>query len=201
MRLRPAMKAILVGLAIVALLTELRWADFSTLRSVREFAFDQFQRLAPRAYEPTPVRIIDIDENSLKSLGQWPWPRTLVAKLSSRLNELGAAVVAFDVLFAEPDRLSPKNIMSEQSGVDPAIIAGLRDNDAVLAAQFAQQPVVLGFATNVNSPTYAQGQGRLCLHRRKPAAGTAAARRGNASPAHPRRCGRRHWRHQHERQR
>ncbi len=129
----------------------LRWADFSTLRSARDFAFDQFQRLAPRAYEPTPVRIIDIDERALKNLGQWPWPRTLVAKLSSRLNELGAAVVAFDMLFAEPDRLSPKNIMAEQDSVDPAIIAGLRDNDAVLAAQFALQPVVLGFATNVDS--------------------------------------------------
>ena len=151
MKLRPALKAILFGVTVVALLVALRWADFSTLRSVRDFAFDQFQRLAPRAYEPTPVRIIDIDERSLKTLGQWPWPRTLVAKLSSRLNELGAAVVAFDVLFAEPDRLSPKNIMSEQSGVDPAIIAGLRDNDAVLAAQFALQPVVLGFATNVDS--------------------------------------------------
>ncbi len=151
MRLRSALKAILVGLAIVALLTELRWADFATLRSVREFAFDQFQRLAPRAYEPAPVRIIDIDERTLKSLGQWPWPRTLVAKLSSRLNELGAAVVAFDVLFAEPDRLSPKNIMAQQEGVDPAIVAGLQDNDVVLAAQFAQQPIVLGFATNVDS--------------------------------------------------
>jgi adenylate cyclase len=151
MKLRPALKAILFGVTVVAVLVALRWADFSTLRSVRDFAFDQFQRLAPRSYEPTPVRIIDIDERSLKALGQWPWPRTLVAKLSSRLNELGAAVVAFDVLFAEPDRLSPKNIMSGQDSVDPAIIAGLRDNDAVLAAQFARQPVVLGFATNVDS--------------------------------------------------
>ena len=89
MKLRPALKAILFGVTVVALLVALRWADFSTLRSVRDFAFDQFQRLAPRAYEPTPVRIIDIDERSLKTLGQWPWPRTLVAKLSSRLNELG----------------------------------------------------------------------------------------------------------------
>ncbi len=151
MKLRPALKAILFGVAVVALLTELRWADFSTLRSVREFAFDQFQRLAPRVYQPVPVRVVDIDERALKNLGQWPWPRTLVAKLSSRLNELGAAVVAFDVLFAEPDRLSPKTIMAGQGDVDPAIVAGLRDNDAVLAAQFALQPVVLGFATNVTS--------------------------------------------------
>ena len=146
MRLRSASKAVFFGLIIVALLTALRWADFAVLRTVREFAFDQSQRLAPRTYEPVPVRIIDIDERSLKNHGQWPWPRTLVAKLASRLNELGAAVVAFDVLFAEPDRMSPKNVMAQQEGLDPAIFAGLPDSDAVFAAQIARQPVVLGFA-------------------------------------------------------
>lgn len=146
MRLRSASKAVFFGLIIVALLTALRWADFAVLRTVREFAFDQSQRLAPRTYEPVPVRIIDIDERSLKDHGQWPWPRTLVAKLASRLNELGAAVVAFDVLFVEPDRMSPKNVMAQQEGLDPAIFAGLPDNDAAFAAQIARQPVVLGFA-------------------------------------------------------
>lgn len=153
MRLRSASKAILFGLIIVALLIALRWADFAVLRTVREFAFDQSQRLAPRAYEPVPVRIVDIDEHSLKDHGQWPWPRTLVAKLASRLNELGAVVVAFDVLFAEADRMSPKNVMAQQEGFDPAIFAGLPDNDAVFAAQIARQPTVLGFAATRNSRT------------------------------------------------
>lgn len=153
MRLRSASKAILFGLIIVALLTALRWSDFAVLRTVREFAFDQSQRLAPRTYEPVPVRIVDINERSLKDHGQWPWPRTLVAKLASRLNELGAAVVAFDVLFAEPDRMSPKNVMAQQKGLDPAVFAGLPDNDAVFAAQIALQPVVLGFAATKDSRT------------------------------------------------
>jgi len=52
MKLRPALKAILFGVTVVALLVSLRWADLGTLRSVRDFAFDQFQRLAPRAYGP-----------------------------------------------------------------------------------------------------------------------------------------------------
>jgi adenylate cyclase len=151
MRLRSASKAVLFGLIIVSLLTAVRWADFAVLRTVREFAFDQSQRLAPRTYEPAPVRIIDIDERSLRDQGQWPWPRTLVAKLASRLNELGAAVVAFDILFAEPDRLSPKNVMAQQDGFDPGILASLRDNDTAFAAQIALQPVVLGFAATRDS--------------------------------------------------
>ncbi len=152
MRLRSALKAIVFGLAVVALLTALRWADFAVFRTIREFAFDQSQRLAPRVYEPTPVRIVDIDEASLKRYGQWPWPRTLVAKLLSRLGELGATVVVFDVLFAEADRLSPKNIMAQMDNIDPAVIAGLPDNDAIFAAQIASQPVVLGFSAARESP-------------------------------------------------
>ncbi len=151
MRLRSALMAILFGMTFVALLTALRWADFAVFRTARDFAFDQSQRLAPRTYEPVPVRIIDIDERSLRDQGQWPWPRTLVAKLASRLNELGAAVVAFDVLFAEPDRLSPKNVMAQQEGFDPDILAKLPDNDAAFAAQIALQPVVLGFAATRDS--------------------------------------------------
>ena len=103
MRLRSFQPAALLGLMIVALMTGLRWADPELIKAVREVAFDQAQRLSPRQYEPVPVRIVDIDEHSLKELGQWPWPRTLLARLLGRLGELGASVVAFDVLFPEPD--------------------------------------------------------------------------------------------------
>ena len=151
MRVRSTWKAIIFGFVIVTLLTGLRWTDLAIFRNVRDFAFDQYQRAAPRTYEATPVRVIDIDERSLKELGQWPWPRTLVAKLLSRLGELGAAVVAFDILFAEPDRMSPKSVMAQQGGVDPAVVAGLADNDAIFATQIASQPVVLGFAATRDS--------------------------------------------------
>ena len=54
-----------------------------------------------------PVSIVDIDEKSLKKLGQWPWPRTRIADLVANLTKLGAVVIAFDVIFSEPDRLNP----------------------------------------------------------------------------------------------
>ena len=134
------------SLVVVASLTALRWFDPAPLREVRYAAFDQYQRLAPRDYEPVPVRIVDIDERSLRDLGQWPWPRNRLAELLARLKELGAAAVAFDVLFAEPDRLSPRSVLENVHGLDPALIAGLPDNDAVFAQQIAAQPTILGLA-------------------------------------------------------
>ena len=81
--------------------------DFEFLNSARNVLFDQYQRLKPRSAPPLPVRIIDIDEESIQALGQWPWPRTRVAQLVDRLAELGAATIAFDIVFSEPDRTSP----------------------------------------------------------------------------------------------
>src|SRR6266700_8275387 len=78
----------------------LRALDPSELSRLRDFAFDSYQRLQPRTYNPeTPVRIVDIDEAALAQYGQWPWPRTLVARLVNKLTEKGAAVIAFDVVF------------------------------------------------------------------------------------------------------
>src|SRR3954447_5876617 len=90
---------LLVGAAV------LRIADPAPIQAVRNLVFDTYQRLEPRPYDSSlPVRIAAIDEKSLDKFGQWPWSRDVSAKVVDRLNELGAAVVAFDVLFAEPDR-------------------------------------------------------------------------------------------------
>ena len=74
-------------------------------------AFDLYQRTLPRMPGNSPIRIVDIDDKSLAKFGQWPWPRTVVAQLVERLAKAGAAVVAFDIDFAEPDRTSPKMLL------------------------------------------------------------------------------------------
>ena len=53
------------------------------------------------------VVIVAIDEKSLKVEGRWPWPRTHLAQLISRLTEAGVAVVAVDILFPEKDAYVP----------------------------------------------------------------------------------------------
>jgi adenylate cyclase len=72
---------------------------------MQNVVFDQYQRWKPRPYAfDQPVRIVEIDEESLKRLGQWPWPRERLAALVDTLKGAGAAAIAFDFLFAEKDR-------------------------------------------------------------------------------------------------
>src|SRR5271170_6291406 len=72
---------------------------------VQDLVFDQYQRWKPRPYDfDQPVRIIEIDDESLKQLGQWPWPRERLAALVEALKGAGVAAIAFDFLFAEKDR-------------------------------------------------------------------------------------------------
>ncbi|HTY18875.1 MAG TPA: adenylate/guanylate cyclase domain-containing protein [Myxococcota bacterium] len=129
----------------------LRAAEPGAVQELQHRVFDGFQRLAPRPYEDAPVRIVDIDDESLARVGQWPWPRSEIAALVGRLFDLGAAVVAFDVVFAEPDRTSPARLLDAVAGVpiDEALrrrIAELPDHDALLARAFAGGAVVTGFA-------------------------------------------------------
>jgi adenylate cyclase len=82
-------------------------ADPAPVEELRVRTFDTFQLIDPRVKTARPVTIVDIDEKSLAKLGQWPWPRTRIADLVTNLTRLGAVVIAFDIVFAEPDRLNP----------------------------------------------------------------------------------------------
>lgn len=117
----------------------------------RLHVFDEFLRLKPRIYEPTPVRIVDIDDDSLERFGQWPWPRTLLAKLVNRLDELGAAAIVFDILFLDVDRTTPGQIIDSMTEIAPddpivARFKELPDHDQVFASAIKDGHVVLGFA-------------------------------------------------------
>src|SRR5215468_5967759 len=126
----------------------LRYADPFFVRALRLIAFDNFQRLEPAPYDPNlPVRIVDIDEKSLSLIGQWPWPRTTVRDLLMELTSKGAAAVAFDVLFAEPDRTSleavVKQLPASEAAAVTAAMAGRPSNDQQFADEIKQTPTVL----------------------------------------------------------
>jgi adenylate cyclase len=143
---------LLVGLALLAGLSLFRAAEPYPVREFREAYFDWLQRLAPREFTPLPVRVVDLDEASLAALGQWPWPRHRLALLLDRLVAFGAATVVFDVLFPEPDRLSPSLLAEDpvvaallaRGAIDPEFAAA--DNDATFAAAMQGRAVVLGIA-------------------------------------------------------
>jgi adenylate cyclase len=130
-------------------LVPLRLADPRPLQELRTRTFDFFQVLRPRPQEIRPVVIVDIDEASLKAIGQWPWPRTTVADLVTQITQLGAVTIGFDIIFPEPDRMSPA--IAEQSfrGIDAetrAKLDSLPSNDEALADAIKHSRVVIGQA-------------------------------------------------------
>src|SRR5215831_7102624 len=136
-----------VALALLLALAGLRTADPLAIQELRVRVFDLFQVLKPREATQRPVVIVDIDEKSLNTIGQWPWPRTRIADLISRLTEMGAVVIAFDVVFPEPDRMSPAVAAEAFRDLDDATRAKLRampSNDAVFADALRHSRVVLG---------------------------------------------------------
>ncbi len=144
---RRSVTWLLPALVVAVCLLGVIW-DPVPLQLLRNGQFDQFQRWQPRAYTAAPVRIIDIDDDSLKRLGQWPWPRTRMAELTTRLEAAQPASIAFDVLFSEPDRTSPEAMLDVWQ-VTPTMqqqMLALPDHDATLAQAVAAGPVVLGFA-------------------------------------------------------
>src|SRR6202790_1955396 len=137
----------LVCLALLIGLAALRILDPAPVEELRVRTFDTFQRIDPRVKTAKPGTIIYIDEKSLTKLGQWPWPRTRIADLITNLTRLGAVVIAFDIVFAEPDRLNPDIAAETIRNLDEETRAKLRalpSNDQILADAMRRSRVVLG---------------------------------------------------------
>ncbi len=140
-----------IPLTILALLLALRVFDPGAMQEARWLVFDTYQRLKPREFNPNlPVKIVDIDDESLARLGQWPWPRPLIARLVERLTQAGAATIVFDIVFAEPDRSSPDQALRHWPATREVLalrdsVAALPSHDKIFAKAIAQAPVVTGF--------------------------------------------------------
>ncbi len=142
----------LAPLAVILLALGLRVWDPGFVAQFRLLVFDAYQRLLPRPADPatSPVIIVEIDDASLRRLGQWPWPRTRMAQLVDRLRAAGAVAVGFDMVFAEPDRTSPKEVIrmwprTKEIDALRAEANKLPDHDKQFAEAIARLPTVLAF--------------------------------------------------------
>lgn len=138
------------ALALLAIMILVRIWDPTWMQVLRIKNFDLYQ-LTNNEHKSKTVKVVDIDEKSLKSLGQWPWPRTLVARLVDKIFEHGAVAVGFDVIFAEPDRTSPDrfaDLRHDLTGKVRQFLLSLPTNDARFAAAIRKAPVVLGSAVS-----------------------------------------------------
>ncbi|MDO9581481.1 MAG: CHASE2 domain-containing protein [Desulfomicrobium sp.] len=95
--------------------------------------------------------LIAIDDKSLNQLGQWPWPRNILARLITRLHEAGADMVTLDLILSTRDRTSPILILESlrrDSGLT-LDLGGLPlarlDHDQILGEALRKHPSVLGY--------------------------------------------------------
>ena len=145
----------------------------------RHFLFDTYQQILPRTRMSAPVTIVAIDEESLAAIGQWPWPRDKIAALIQAIDRHAPAAIGVDILFVEPDRLSPNMIVQGANDApDPvrAWLAQRQSNDTLLARALADAPIALGIAgletpTSTGPLTLVTQEGEPVLHRLRPYAG------------------------------
>lgn len=135
---------------VVAVSVVVRQADPNFVARLRLLGFDILQQTLPRSPDPSyPVRIIDIDERSIKALGSWPWRRDILADLVDKLFATGVRVVVFDMVFPEASGSPVENLRPAIRGspefkplLDKLAQAGNVDDD--FARSIARHPTVLG---------------------------------------------------------
>ncbi|GFE50006.1 guanylate cyclase [Roseobacter cerasinus] len=135
--------------AVIGLLCGLtiRYGDPLPISMLRHASFDFYHQSKPRDLTSLPVSILDIDDRSIEEIGQWPWPRSQFADLVDRATAAGAIAIGFDIVFSEPDRLSPGQIAADNTDMPDELatqLTQLPDNDDLLAAAFARSRVIVG---------------------------------------------------------
>jgi adenylate cyclase len=154
--LKQNRQAIIVGLLINAFVIFLQFSSNSSVKLLlarfEGIIYDLRLRatLVDRPITDQTIIIIDIDEKSLAAEGRWPWSRQKVATMVNYLADAGVAVVAFDILFSEPERNPADSVtqhLEANNIVAPPFLLEARaamDADAIFAASLNSTDVVLG---------------------------------------------------------
>ena len=91
---------------VAAILLGVRIDNSDTVKTLRYKTWDYFQQIHPRDVISDSVTVVNITEQDLKTYGQWPWPRHIMAMLHAKIGDAGAILINYNILFAEPDRMS-----------------------------------------------------------------------------------------------
>lgn len=116
--------------------------------------YDRITHTFPSVHTPSSTVIVEIDDKSLKELGQWPWPRMITAKLIDTIATGNPSAIALDMVFSEPDRTSPSTLKLFYSAIlnHNIQINGLpdelQDNDSILSDVIHRAPVILPIFSN-----------------------------------------------------
>lgn len=154
--------AFLVGLGSVALVSWLYLSSNETasawVKHINNGAYDQLlraniEKLPP--FKQNNIAIIAIDDDSISEQGRWPWSREKLTALVTQLEQMHAAVIAFDIVFSEAEKNIMQQAMDELAKKNVAYTAELKmslqqlmpqfNYDQQLAQALTHHDIVLGF--------------------------------------------------------
>ena len=139
----------LIAFLLLIGLTALKTVDPPWVEEMEIKTYDLYQQLQPRPAPEMQVMVVDIDEASLRELGQWPWSRKVVGDIVLNIARAGASGIGFDIVFAEQDNLSPKRFAERTPDLDTETrdaLEKLPSTDDYLAKVLKATHAVLGMA-------------------------------------------------------
>ena len=145
----------IVFLIILFLLITLKIINPSFIKSVSYLSFDLYQKVFVTEKD-TDVIIIDIDENSLGKFGQFPWSRSVFAKILDQLNTSNPKAIGFDIFFTEKDKQSPEEIIKSYDLIpsDVSDLQKLKSHDDLFAEKLKESKSIIAvLGSNVPSHT------------------------------------------------
>jgi len=121
---------------VAAILLGVRIANNDSVKTLRYKTWDYFQQIHPRDVISDSVTVVNITEEDIKKYGQWPWPRHIMAMLHAKIGDAGAVLINYNILFAEPDRMSGVEYLKSMpmtNEVREELSKTLLDTDAVFS--------------------------------------------------------------------
>ena len=156
-------KNYLIFLLILILLIILKSFNPNYIKSISFLSFDMYQKVFPIKKQDSNVIIIDIDEKSLSKFGQFPWSRSIFAKIVKNVTESKPKAIGFDIFFSEKDKQSPEEIIKAyklnqtevgefEDIMENLVVGIIKDHDEIFREQLENSKSVLAvLGSNVSS--------------------------------------------------
>ena len=135
----------LIFFILLIFLIALKIVNPSFIKSISYLSFDLYQKVFPLEKRETDVIIIDIDEKSLGKFGQFPWSRSVFAKIIENVNTTNPKAIGFDVFFSEKDKQSPEEIIKAYNLIptDISDLQNIKGHDEIFREQLEKSKSVI----------------------------------------------------------
>ena len=135
------MKKKILGPLVILIIIIIFNIDSNLKNRIGYLNYDFYQNIFEKNFSTNKVIIVDIDEESIKKLGQFPWRRDIHSIILDKLQSANVALVAFDIFFSETDKQNPKKILTEFNIV--ADIKSIIDTDNLFLESIKNSNVIL----------------------------------------------------------